>query len=171
MVHRSSKALILSMERCRVSYDFYVAISFQSSSLASLGYTLRELALSPRLRTMKSWIIMIWMIFGMIYALSIPSILTAATGYTLPSQAFWQLPDGTMVSELKNPVHACWLVQDGSRIGLANHSLVSGPSWFSYWASMRNTSGTCLNAAPDYPLFNSISDCKQPYLPELEVPN
>ena len=163
MVRRSNKALILSMERSRVSYNFYVAISFQSTSLASLGYTLRELALSPRLRTMKSWIIMIWMILGMIYALSIPSILTAATGYTLPSQAFWELPDGTMVSELKDPIHACWLVQDGSRIGIANDSLVSGPSWFSYWISMHNISGTCLNVAPSYPLFNSISDCKQLY--------
>lgn len=153
---RSYKALIHFMEESRVSYRFYVTLGFKGISLSSLGILMREILFLPRMRSLSSWFVMIWMIFGVTYTLSVPSLVTATSGYTSPSTDRWQMPDGTMATQIFQAIKACWLVQDGYRIGLANDTLVSGPPLIGY---MRNNT-TCQNAAPDYPLFNDISNCE-----------
>jgi hypothetical protein len=163
------------MKKSRVSYDYFIAVGLQGSSLSTIVAVFKEFYFLPRHRYFGGWSIMLWMIIGMIYTLSIPSLLSATTGYTIPSEAYWQMPDSSMVSDLSNATRACWLVQDGSRVGLSNTTYVSGPAYSPFQVDMSSYAydgiGQCQDSNLDYPLFNNITNCKFPACTFMSLPN
>jgi hypothetical protein len=163
------------MKKSRVSYDYFIAVAFQGSSLSTIVAALKEFYFLPRHRYFGGWSIMLWMVVSIIYTLSIPSLLSATTGYMVPSEAYWQMPDSSMVSDLSNATRACWLVQDGSRVGLSNNAYVSGPAYSPFQVQMNSYAydgiGQCQDINLDYPLFNNITNCKLPVCNFMSLPN
>lgn len=53
----------------------------------------KDLFYQPSRRSLRDWLIILWIILGMTYTLSIPSLLSAATGYTIPTDSWWEMPD------------------------------------------------------------------------------
>jgi hypothetical protein len=152
-----------TMKQSRVSYDYFMAVGIQGGSLTTMVTVVKEFFFHPRQRRPSSWLIMLWLVVSLLYTLAVPSLLNATTGYMVPSEAFWMMPDSSMTPDLVNATKACFLVQDGSRIGLPNNTVISGPSWPVFAGPMYSTiefGGECQNAAPDYPLFNNITNCK-----------
>lgn len=81
------------MKKWRVSYGFYVSVGLQGTSLMSIFQAAKELLFQPSRRSLRDWLIVIWIIIGMVYTLSVPSLLSAATGYMVPTQSWWRMPD------------------------------------------------------------------------------
>ena len=91
------------MKRWRVSYGFYVSVGLQGTSLMSIFQAVKELLFQPSRRSLRDWLILIWIVVGMIYTLSVPSLFSAATGYMVPTQSWWRMPDDVSL-QLFSPV-------------------------------------------------------------------
>jgi len=117
--------------RPRLSYDFYTAVSFQGTTLLSTYETLKQFfrfTFKSRLRKGRNWLIMmLWMVIGMTYTISVPSLLNAAAGYMVPLEPRWEMPNGDLVLDYAKTFRACWLVKNDSRIGFDNDTIISGP--------------------------------------------
>jgi hypothetical protein len=60
----------------------------------------KELFRQPSRRGFRDWLIVLWIVIGMAYTLSIPSLLSAATGYTAPTNSWWEMPDQVSIQHL-----------------------------------------------------------------------
>lgn len=156
--------------RSRLLYTFYTAVSFQGTTLLSTYETLKEflrLAFNSRLRKGGDWLIMmLWMVLGMTYTMSVPSLLNAATGYMVPSEPNWKMPDGILVSDFANTIQACWVVKNDSRIGFDNDTIIPGPLFQPFRSELFNAQQNgespdrWREVTTDYPRFDEISLCK-----------
>lgn len=61
--------------------------------MMSIYQAFKELLFQPRRRSLRDWLIIVWIVVGMIYTLSVPSLLSAATGYMVPTESWWKMPD------------------------------------------------------------------------------
>lgn len=120
-------------------------------------------------RLKKGWgwlIMMLWMVFGMIYTMSIPSLLNASSGYMAPSDPRWQMPNGDLVSDFASTIRACWLVKNDSRIGLDNDTIISGPLLKPFRSELlkaqRNgdSPDRWHEVTTDYPRFDEFTQCR-----------
>lgn len=169
--------MILFLERSKVSYAFYNTVGFDLTSTNGVYQSTKELFTSPHLRRQKSnWFILTWMTLGIIYTLAISSLLGGAAGYIVPTQTWWQMPDGSLVLNLTEATQACWTLNNGSRLGLPEYndgSIISGPLWQPFAATYGTTNNVAFckqnwkdsNSGPSqssntgYPLFDDITRC------------
>lgn len=108
-----------------------------------------------------------WMTLSMVYALAIPSLMNAASGYILPTTAVWKMPDESFTSDPYQAYRACWHIEDGSRIGISDGSVVSGPiqnlfnSSITIFEEKRLNDSTFLYDS-GYPDFDELTTCNSP---------
>ena len=109
---------------------------------------------------------MLWMVLGMIYTMSVPSLLNAASGYMVPSETRWEMPNGDLVSDFAKTIRSCWLVKNDSRIGFDNDTVISGPLFKPFRTALfkaqenGESPDRWREVATEYPRFDEITQCK-----------
>ncbi len=116
-------ALTRLMESSPVSYQLYATLVFETTSIFAAWGSLKGLVRS------KGWrarVIMAWSAIAIAYVLAFPTLMGAATGYVNPSKTNFRMPDGVLEPLTSSKIVTCFLIADGSRVGLEDGQLVAG---------------------------------------------
>lgn len=119
-----SDALVWTMEHSVVPYHYYTSLSFSTVSLSSLWSLGKMLARRRGWRTIMS---ALWIIFAITHVVAFATVWSAATGYLSPSTRQYLMPDQSLVPLDSEHLAMCWVLEDGSRLGLDDAYIEMGP--------------------------------------------
>lgn len=115
--------LVCLLETTAVSYELYVYLAFDTTSLLATWKSTKALFQS------KDWhsrIFLIWFGLATIYTLAFPTLMSAATGYVNPSTPSYKMADGTLIDAQSKNLTLCIPVYSGALIGLTNTTIAYG---------------------------------------------
>ena len=115
-----TQALSRSMETTSVTYDTFIAITLQESSLSSLFKISRDYRSNRGARA--KWEI-VWITLSLAFILAFPTLISAMSGYSTNSQAFVRVDNSTLVPWTDFRL-VRYVINDGHRIGLNASSQV-----------------------------------------------
>lgn len=138
-------ALFRAIERHPAPYRSFTNISLEGPSLASIGTLIADLRKHRSKRTV--WLF-VFMVISSLYVLSLPTLLSAMTGYVGSSVPYVSLKGSQQMVSVNDFVYSN-IILDGSQLGLQNGSCVHIDiinSWDNFCFPRRDT---CNCSAPD----------------------
>ena len=116
-----TNALLRSIERHPVPYRTFTLLALEGATLSSMGALLADLS---RYRSKRSGLLFSFMVISILYILSMPTILSAMTGYVSSSVAYVSLKDSSQQIVSADDFITGRIVWDGEKIGLGNGTCI-----------------------------------------------
>lgn len=162
LYHVLASAIGHMMEYSAVPYEFQLSTLFSTVSLEALWSSMLLVSKKqPRRMTCSA----VWLSLAILYALSFPSLWSAATGYLQPSAVAYKMPDSSYATKDSDALNLCWSV-DGSRLNGTLPDVVLGPRLGSCYQSF-----TYIGSGLQCSFINGTSDAwKSLYLREPHLP-
>lgn len=116
-----TNALLRSIERHPAPYRTFTLLALEGATLSSMGALLADLS---RYRSKRSGLLFSFMVISILYILSMPTILSAMTGYVSSSVAYVSLKDSSQQIVSADDFITGMIVWDGEKIGLGNGTCI-----------------------------------------------
>ena len=120
--------LVCLLETTAVSYELYVYLTFDTTSLLTTWKSTKALFQS---KDWRSRVFLTWFGLATIYTLAFPTLMGAATGYVNPSKPGYRMTDGSVVMAQSPNLTYCIPVMSGELIGFTNQTIANGSSIYS----------------------------------------
>lgn len=124
-----TNALLRSIERHPAPYRTFTLVALEGATLSSMGALLADLS---RYRSKRSVLLFSFMVVSILYILSMPTILSAMTGYVSSSVAYVSLKDSSQQIVSADDFIAGTIIWDGEKIGLGNGTCIDNASLKNY---------------------------------------
>ena len=116
--------LVSLMEKTAVTHDIYASLVYDTTSLLSTWKAMKAVL---RSKDWRSRAFMLWFCLSTIYILAFPTLMSAATGYVVPSTAGYRMPDGSFVMPDSAKLTSFYTLPNGAQIGEKNGTIINGP--------------------------------------------
>ncbi|KAF7507352.1 hypothetical protein GJ744_010669 [Endocarpon pusillum] len=108
-----TKGLTRTMETSSVSHDTFEAVTLQNYTITSVAFLIKDFF---KTRGYRAKVAMFWTILAGLFILSVPTWLSAMTGYTADSKSYIQDKGSTLVPA-GNFQPVIYTIHDGARFG------------------------------------------------------
>lgn len=141
-----TNALLRSIERHPAPYRTFTLLALEGATLSSMGALLADLS---RYRSKRSVLLFSFMGISILYILSMPTILSAMTGYVGSSVAYVSLKDSSQQIVSADDFFIGTVIWDGEKIGLGNGTCIDDAPLRNYEELSRERYKSCNCSAPD----------------------
>ena len=124
-----TNALLRSIERHPAPYRTFALLALEGATLSSMGALLADLS---RYRSKRNVLLFSFMVISILYILSMPTILSAMTGYVSSSVAYVSLKDSSQQIVSANDFTTGTIIWDGEKIGLGNGTCIDNTPLTNY---------------------------------------
>lgn len=151
-------------EQSPISFDLYTSLTFSTTTLFAVWYSFKAVFFS---RGWRPKCFLLWFCLSTLYVLGFPTLMSATAGYLTPSNAGFNMSDGTFLQPSSPNLRSCFNVTGGALIGYTNDTVAEGPPVSALDIVNATQYGLYCSDCPkvpniwqDYPLFASLLNGK-----------